>query len=231
MTGLIERVPVKGLRHMVRLHLKYARRPRRYRRLLQAAATHRPQRILEIGVYDGRRGVEMIEAASLGASAATVEYHGFDLFDAMDEAILKSELSKRPDPEAAVHARLAATGASVALHQGWSQETLPALAAAAPEFRADLAFIDGGHAVETIQSDWDNVIAMLAPDGIVLLDDFYVDCPHLTPHFGCNQMVESLDPEVWQVTRHAEVDRFVHDGQPHNVAIVEVCRRGRREGT
>ncbi|MFT6773408.1 MAG: putative O-methyltransferase YrrM [Paracoccaceae bacterium] len=223
---MIEILPGKHLRHLTRMHLKYARRPRRYRRLLAAAATLRPRTIIEIGVFTGLRGLEMIEAASLGRGAAGIAYHGFDLFDLMDDGILARELSKRPDPMPAVQARLAASGAAITLHKGWSDDTLPAFAAANPDLCAELIFIDGGHAIETIRSDWQHVSPLLAPGGVVMFDDYYVDCPHQTDRFGCNQLMESLDPERWTWTMYPEVDRFVHDGMPHNVAITEVRRAG-----
>lgn len=221
---MIARIPGKRLRHLMRMHLKYARRPRRYRRLLAAAEALNPRIIIEIGVYTGLRGIEMIEAASQGRGGAGIAYHGFDLFDLMDDGILAQELSKRPDPMPEVRARLEATGAEVSLHKGWSHDTLPAFAAANPDLRADLIFIDGGHAIETIHKDWDNVAQLLAPGGAALFDDYYVDCPHLTDRFGCNTLMESLDPAVWSWTLHPEVDRFTHGGKPHNVAIAEVRR-------
>lgn len=221
---MIENLPGKRLRHLARMHLKYARRPRRYRRLLAAAEALRPRTIIEIGVFTGLRGLEMIEAASLGRGADGIAYHGFDLFDLMDDGILAQELSKRPDPMPDVQARLAASGAAVTLHKGWSTDTLPAFAAANPDLRAELIFIDGGHAVETIRSDWENVAPLLAPGGVVMFDDYYVDCPQQTDRFECNTLMDSLDPALWTWRMHPEVDRFVHDGQPHNVAITEVRR-------
>ncbi len=223
---MIHLIPEKRLRHLARTTVKYGKRPRRYRRLLAEAARTKPKSFVEIGVFTGVRGVEVIEAASLGGSAQGMVYHGFDLFENMDEEILKAELSKVPDPMDTVRDRIAATGASVHLHKGWTQESLPEFRAQNPDFRTQLAFIDGGHAIETIRNDWDHVSKMLTDDGVAIFDDYYVDCPHLTEEFGANAIVEALDPAEWKVTIFPEVDRFVNDGVPLNVSFVEVRRPG-----
>ena len=96
----------------------------------------------------------------------------------MDGDILEKELSKQPDNIDAVKSRLAGTGADVELVKGWTHETLPEYAHAHPDYKADLIFIDGGHSIETIQSDWDNVQSFISKDSVVIFDDYYVDCPH-----------------------------------------------------
>lgn len=223
---MFDKIPTKRLRHLARFHLKYGKRPRRYRQLLKAAATLRPACILEIGVHTGQRAVEMIEAASLDRPVDEIEYHGFDLFEEMDGEILKRELSKKPDPMAAVAGRLRATGARTELHKGPSHVTLPAFATAQPGLRADLIFIDGGHAIETIREDWENTAPLLSQGGTTILDDYYVECPHLTERFGCNSLLETLDAGIWSWRVLPDIDRFVHDGHPHNVAMVEVHHKG-----
>ena len=95
---MIELIPSKRLRHFARTNLKYAKRPRRYRHLLAEAARIKPRSFVEIGVFTGLRGIETIEAASLDQSPGNIVYHGFDLFEYMDKELLKSELSKIPDP-------------------------------------------------------------------------------------------------------------------------------------
>lgn len=221
---MIELIPTKRLRHTVRKNVKYAKRPRRYRQLLAEAERIQPSSFLEIGVFTGVRGVEVIEAASLGKPAGAIAYHGFDLFEHMNEEILKSELSKVPAPMHEVHDRLASTGADVHLHKGWTQQSLQEFQSANPDFRTELAFIDGGHAIDTIQSDWNYVSEMLSDDGVVIFDDYYVDCPHLIEEFGCNKVLETLNSDDWTVTLLPEVDRFVNDGVPLNVSFAKVTR-------
>jgi hypothetical protein len=168
----------------------------------------------------------MIEAATLSRPEKDIEYFGFDLFDKMTSDIMRDELSKWPNPIAEVAATLEATGASVELHAGFTQETLPAFLDENPERRIDFIFLDGGHAVETIRSDWAYLHRLMHAKSVVIFDDFYVDCPQMTDAFGCNRIIESLDDEQYNWRVLEDVDRFVHDGKPHNVAMVEVsCRR------
>ncbi len=213
---------MKCLRHQARIQLKYARRPRRYRQILRVVERLRPRSILEVGVFQGRRGVEMIEAATLSRPVEEIEYFGFDLFDKMTSDVMRDELSKWPNPIGEVTARLEATGASIELHAGFTQETLPAFLATNLERRIDFIFLDGGHAVETIRSDWSYLHQFMHPKTVVVFDDYYLDCPHLTNKFGCNSVVESLDGKKFDWHVLDDVDRFVHDGKPHNVAMAEV---------
>ncbi len=221
---MIEHIPSKRLRHMVRRHVKYARTPQRYGQLLDRVTEMAPRHIVEIGVYTGRRSVEMIEAAALRRAASEISYDGFDLFDLMDETILAEELSKQPDDIEVVRQKIESTGATVRLHRGWSHDTVPVAAKAHPG-SADIAFIDGGHAVETIQQDWDNIQPMLTNQSVVIFDDYYVDRPDLTDRFGCNMLVDHLDATLWDVRHLPIVDRFEKPDGSFNVALAEVRRR------
>ena len=216
---------MRCLRHQARIQIKYARRPRRYRQVLRAVARLRPRSILEVGVFQGRRGVEMIEAAALSRPVEEIEYFGFDLFEKMTSDVMRVELSKWPNPIAEVTARLEATGATIELHAGFTQDTLAAFLATNPGRRIDFIFLDGGHAVETIHSDWSYLHQLMHSKTVVVLDDYYVDCPHLTDEFGCNGVVGSLDRNQFDWHVLSDVDRFVHDGKPHNVAMAEVTYR------
>ena len=67
---------------------------KRYLNLLWLILYFRPKKILEIGVYNGRRAIQMIEAAKVFNQE--VEYFGFDLFEELSPEILKKEESKKP---------------------------------------------------------------------------------------------------------------------------------------
>ena len=216
---------LRYMRHEARILAKYARRPRRYRQILQTVEKLQPKSILEVGVYQGKRGVEMIEAAMLSRAADEIAYFGFDLFEQMTTDILRDELSKWPNAMAEVTERLKRTGVSVELRAGFTQQTLPIFIAANPRRTIDFIFIDGGHAVDTIRSDWSNLSRLMHSNSVVLFDDYYVDCPHLTEEFGCNKVVEDLDENLFDWRVLDDVDYFQHDGKPHNVAMVEVTRR------
>lgn len=217
---MLHRLPLP-LRHAYRVHLSYARTPRRYRQLLRVARAEAPARIIEIGVFTGLRAVQMIEAARLGG-ASKIRYWGFDLFEAMDEKEMAAELSKWPDPADTVRARISATGADVTLVPGYSQDTLPPFAEAEAGEGVDLAFIDGGHAVETIRSDWEAVARLMTPRTTVIFDDYYLDRPDLTPRFGCNRVLEGLDPARYHWERLPDVDSFQKPDGIFRVAMAKV---------
>ena len=90
-----------------------------------------------------------------------------------------------------VKARILEAGINAELIQGNTRETLPDYNG--EEF--DFAFIDGGHSIETIQSDWENVKRLMRPGGLVVFDDYY-EGPIDTDQFGANKVVECLKHEL-----------------------------------
>jgi len=201
---------------------------KRYGQLLRIARRTAPRVIIEVGVYTGRRAVEMAEAASLKHAPCDIAYAGFDLFEEIDAEGVRAEFSKRPDAQADVHARIARTGARVELHRGYSQDTLPAAAPAYTARKADLIFIDGGHAVETIAADWQNLQPMIGPRTTVVFDDYYTcpDEPTFTGRFGCNRIVEGLDPAAYAVDILPVRDVFRKDWGRLGIQLVRVRPRG-----
>ena len=61
-----------------------------------------------------------------------------------------------------------------------------------PKKKIDLIFIDGGHSVKTIESDWKNSIKNLDNNGLIVFDDYYVGDSKITKKFGCNQIIEKI---------------------------------------
>ena len=59
----------------------------------------------------------------------------------------------------------------------------------------DFVWLDGGHSIETIASDWENIKRVLTDDAIVFFDDYYTG-PIDTTKMGCNQIVEKLNHVV-----------------------------------
>lgn len=167
----------------------------------------------------------MIEAAMLARSANEIRYFGFDLFESMTTGIMCDELSKWPNTREEVMSRLSRTGASVELYAGFTTDTLPTFLDSHSGCMIDFIFIDGGHAVDTIRSDWQSLLHFMHEETVVFFDDYYVDCPHLTQAFGCNRVISELDLHRFQWRMLDDVDNFVHEGKPHNVAMVEVTRR------
>ena len=68
---------------------------KRYANLLFLILVHKPKSIVEIGIYKGTRSKEMIQAAKIFNK--DIEFYGFDLFEMINQKILKKELSKFPN--------------------------------------------------------------------------------------------------------------------------------------
>jgi hypothetical protein len=189
----------------------------RYRQLTDALMRMSAHTLVEVGTWNGNRARELASAALRGSRS--IVYHGFDLFEDLTDAELEAELSKRPPSRAEVEAsldrfrlalslRLRRRRFEFELHQGYTRETLPTFRRANPDFRADFVFIDGGHKVETIASDWGNCSRLVAADGVIFLDDYYGN-EKLSERFGCNQLVAALraDPS-WNVELLPATDVF-----------------------
>ena len=62
---------------------------RRYAQILILILFNQPKKILEVGVYSGKRSKEMIEASLIFNN--NIFYFGFDLFDKFKSKILKNK--------------------------------------------------------------------------------------------------------------------------------------------
>jgi hypothetical protein len=201
-------------------------RPSRYRQLLAAVHARRPRTIVEIGAHNGRNAQRMIETAALFADPLEIHYHGFDLFEMLTEAELVKEFSLRPPSRAEVQQRLERTGANIHLHQGYSRDTLkawhPGNGASHP---IDFLFIDGGHSLETIASDWQDLAPRITADTTVVLDDYYPGTEPEVQQVGCRRLVESLDRAAFEIEILPTEDRFRKDWGVLRVQMVRVRRR------
>jgi len=160
----------------------------RYEELLHMVAKERPERILEIGTWNGNRAIEMCQ---FGA-----EYVGFDLFEeATDETDAEEMNVKAHHNVGDVREKLIEAGVVANLIPGNTNETLPAYRENSGGCPFDFAFIDGGHSIETIQSDWNTVRHLMKPGGLVVFDDYY-EGPIDTDKFGANKVVEMLPHEL-----------------------------------
>lgn len=128
-----------------------------------------------------------------------LRYYGFDLFHDADLDSNKREFNgKGPGNREDVFARVHALeqdhpGKNFEIHltQGDTRLTL-ANGIGLPQENVDFAFIDGGHSVETIKSDY---MALKDRAKIILFDDFYVPNEENYPDvtlYGCNQLAEEL---------------------------------------
>jgi len=173
----------------------------RYNDLIEEVKAAEPKLIMEIGTWNGITALEMLKYAP-GA-----KYIGFDLFE---------EATKETDEqEYNVKAHFSITEVADAMWEkqkdfilvkGNTRETLPAFCDNYLEYaimrgvtnledfkKPDFIFIDGGHSVETIQSDWDFVKQVAAEGATVIFDDYY--SPKVEG-MGCNEVVKDLKHEL-----------------------------------
>jgi len=161
--------------------------PARYDQLLPIIRDLKPKHVLEIGTWNGDRAIAMM-------SQTDGVYFGFDLFEGANAETDREESNVKPHwPVERVARKLDAAHVPWVLQKGNTRETLPRFREQFPDIKFDFAYIDGGHSIQTIQSDWDNVRQMMNPDGVVVFDDYYT--PE-SDRFGCNAVVSSLDHEV-----------------------------------
>ena len=154
----------------------------RYDQLLKAVVQKRPKAILEIGTWNGGRAKQMLTLCP------TAKYYGFDLFETATEETDRLEFNVKAHNTIESVAELL-SGFNAALFKGNTRETLA-------DFNepVDFVWLDGGHSIETIQSDWDNVRRVLTPDAWVFFDDYYTGID--TETMGCNKIVQNLKHEV-----------------------------------
>jgi len=191
--GDIEVIPVEIYRqHKDQLALIKPERwniyPSRYDHVIQAIAEYHPAKVMEIGVLNGITARRMI--MEMLTYMDKPSYIGFDLFELSPEDegsksgveshwMVKWKLSKFE-------------GAKVRLIKGDTNETLPAYKGP----KVDLIFIDGGHSLETIASDFHWSSQWLKPGGVILMDDYYPEIEST----GCKQLIDSLpDPWKWEL--------------------------------
>lgn len=141
-----------------------------------------PSDIVEVGTWSGWRAVQMA-LVSL-RQGIPVHYRGFDVFEDFTPEFDQREMNVKPHFSKAEVTRLLQLvrdlypSFSFELIQGDTNDTLR-------DLKADFAFIDGGHSVETIAHDF----GALKSSAYVLLDDFYTG-PIDTTRFGCNQALQ-----------------------------------------
>lgn len=197
------------LRYYARLA---TREPRRYRTLLGIVYRRRPRVIVEIGTHRGQNAIQMIQTASVFHRLSEIQYIGFDLFEELTREELEREFSLEPPPYEQVRKTLESLGASVRLFQGYSQDTLPRFVED-PERpkEVDFVFVDGGHSIETIASDWASVRRLMSAETVVVFDDYYLNDESELPGVGCQSLIDGLDRDEFDVAVLEPEERFQHD--------------------
>lgn len=164
----------------------------RYNQLEVLIQHNKPKSIVEIGTWNGDRAIYMLsEALKFNKE---VEYLGYDLFedaspenDAL-EFNVKQKFSVQEVAKKLTEFAEKNPGARIRLVKGNTRETLRG-----QSLQADLAFVDGGHSIDTIRNDYEAVKNCK----IVVLDDYYTtDGQNKMPDinkWGCNQLVDAMD--------------------------------------
>lgn len=162
----------------------------RYNQLIPIIEKSKPKTIVEVGTWNGHRAIMMATEAL--KHQKEVHYTGFDLFEDATAETDDKELNVKPHhAKSEVEKRLKAfqdenPGFKFSLIKGDTNKTLWSY-----DFPSiDLAFIDGGHSVETIKNDYD----ALQHAKVIVMDDFYVGRD--TAQHGCNEIVKDLDHVV-----------------------------------
>ena len=160
-------------------------RHRRYSCIIDEINKCHPSTILEVGTHRANTAIAMIKAAMQHKD--DVYYYGFDLFDFLTEEMAIEEHHGKSFPNL-VSAKFKLADYPHTLIMGNTQKTLPKFK---PDRPIDFVFIDGGHSVETIQSDWNSIKQLMHKDTVVIFDDYY----EYTDETGCKSIVDSLSDE------------------------------------
>ena len=152
-----------------------------------------------------------------------VRYTGFDLFEDLTQELAVKEKSKTklpPSRDKVSKKMREETAADIELWKGFTSKTLPAFVATTVKgVFWDLIYIDGGHALETIDSDWNSVGPIIGPKTVVIFDDYYPD----RDDFGCQQLIKRLKYDLaWKVEFLEPVDHYEHTKT--TVQFVKVTR-------
>jgi predicted O-methyltransferase YrrM len=188
----------------------------RYRQLYDTIRDQKCQKILEIGVWNGAHALKMINEAKKFHGQG-VEYYGFDLFEQMTDEVHQIEVAKYPLSESRIQAKLERTGCRIRLFKGYTQTTLPRAVPQLPKM--DLIFIDGGHSLETIQSDWINIVSLMHEKTVVIFDDYWN-----RDDVGCKPIIEKLDRQKYYVEILPIQDTFRKDWGILKINLVKVTK-------
>lgn len=160
----------------------------RYDQLLKLIDLFKPRVLVEIGTWSGDNAVRMIKQAQKYNSH--IEYYGYDLFEDATPETDSIEFNVKPhNHEHKVRQKILdlCPDTFVSLIKGNTRETLKANPP-----HGDLCYIDGGHSLETISSDY--YYCKHIP--IVVFDDYYIPdnaglCAD-TAIVGCNKLISGL---------------------------------------
>lgn len=157
---------------------------------------------LEVGTFNGVRAANLLDYFLSIDKNRQARYIGFDLFEDMTHEMSKAEFSKSTLPLStkAVQSTFTQTLAKkygdrfsgARLFKGNTKETIS-------QWKNDLGhyiepnfiFIDGGHSLETVDSDFRNLEHLISASNVFLMDDYYVNRVDV----GCRPTIERINKE------------------------------------
>lgn len=169
----------------------------------------KPKTILEIGTWNGKHAKEMIEIAREENPGEIITYIGFDLFESFTSEMGQIEFCpKKPAKYNDVGGFLSRIpDTKIYLIKGNTKDTLPEflLPAHILSRSVDFIFIDGGHSIDTIRSDYNNITRFVDNNTFVVFDDYYHN-ENLSKDFGCNEILKSIDPYHYTIELQEPID-------------------------
>jgi len=180
---------------------------------------------LEVGTFNGVRAINLLDYF-LGTDAnRQARYIGFDLFEDMTTEMSKAEFSKSTLPLSVesiqksfndtLKKKYGDRFVGTRLFKGNTKKTIK-------QWKKDLGhlvepnfiFIDGGHSLETIESDFRNLEEYATDSNVFLMDDYYVNRTDV----GCRSMVEKINSEGKLVALPLQPIDYI----PHNKLDIQV---------
>ena len=198
--------------------IKKINKPRRYKNLNQTIDQLKPKNIMEIGVWNGNRSLQMITAAQKYHSPEKINYYGFDLFEDLTLEKFKEEVSKMPPLKQEVEDKLRMTKSNINLFKGDTIQSLPENIAKLPKM--DFIFIDGGHSLKTITNDWYCVQQLMHNETVVIFDDYWN-----RNDAGAKPIIEGIDKERFGVEILKPQDKFKKEWGILKINFVKVKRK------
>lgn len=182
-------------------------RGKHYRGLFEVVKEIVPANIMEIGTSSGQTAIGMIRVAGQFSEEDQIAYYGIDLFESGKPSQWEQEFTGGyvPPAKADVEARLrnetAADITLVAIDSKRIHDVLPE-----HRMKMDLIFIDGGHSLETVSSDWEFAKTSMHEKTVVVLDDYFPELPFI----GAKNVVDNIDRSVFDVKIMPEIDDYSH---------------------
>lgn len=172
----------------------------RYANLTRITRERQCTRFLEIGTWAGITAQNLILTAKEFADPRDIFYFGVDLFGLLTPELKRLEHSKEQMLIENVNRKLNILDVNVLLYQGFSHEIILTI----PDQEFDLIFIDGGHRIETITQDWQDIQRLIGAETVVVFDDYR----HSQMEIGCKTLIDELDRDKWNVKILPHTDEF-----------------------